>query len=149
MLDTIISVDVKSNNDGTYDTYIATENSSGSHYPAIDANKIGEYVADLIDTLEEEDSGKSYLTESKSYLVTCFDKTRDIITSVKTFNDMSNAYDYVIAAINDCYEKNKNHKSAVTMKKPLLDDYDGPVAAYENRLDDGRLIEFIWNITKI
>lgn len=60
-LQTTISIDIKSNGDGTYDTYIATEGSSGSHYGAINAQTIGEYTADLIDTLEEAASGKSYL----------------------------------------------------------------------------------------
>lgn len=60
-LQTTISVDIKSNEDGTYDAWIATESSSGSHYPRIDAKHIGKYVADLVDTLEEASSGKSYL----------------------------------------------------------------------------------------
>lgn len=60
-LQTTISVDIKSNGNGTYDTYISTEGSSGSHYEAINAQTIGEYTADLIDTLEEVASGKSYL----------------------------------------------------------------------------------------
>lgn len=59
-LQNTISIDIKSNGDGTYDTYISTE-SSGSHYEAITAQTIGEYTADLIDTLEESASGKSYL----------------------------------------------------------------------------------------
>lgn len=73
MLDTTISVDVKSNGDSTYDAYIATENSSGSHYPAITAAKIGEHTADLIDMLEEADSGNSYLKDNRSYHFICDD----------------------------------------------------------------------------
>ena len=61
MLEAKIIIDVISNEDGTYDTYIATESSSGSHYDAIDAEIIGSYTADLIDSLEKEESGKSYL----------------------------------------------------------------------------------------
>lgn len=56
-----IHIDIKSNNDGTYDTYIATENSSGSHYKNINATQIGKHVAELVDVLEESNSGKSYL----------------------------------------------------------------------------------------
>lgn len=48
-----ISVEIKGNGDGTYDTYIATESCSGEHYEAITAETIGEYVTDLIDTLED------------------------------------------------------------------------------------------------
>ena len=64
-MNAIISVDIKSNNNGTYDTYIVTETSSGEHYPKATASEIGEYVADLIDTLEE-DTGNSYLTNTVS-----------------------------------------------------------------------------------
>lgn len=53
-LNTMITVDVKGNENGTYDAYIATECSSGSHYPEITADKIGEYVADLIESLNEQ-----------------------------------------------------------------------------------------------
>lgn len=56
-----ISVNVKSNGDGTYDTYVSTENSSGEHYNSITARQIGENVADLIDCLEEANSGQSFL----------------------------------------------------------------------------------------
>lgn len=60
-LKTTITVDIESNDDGTYDTYIATENSSGSHYKDANATTIGTYVAELIDILEESCSGKRYL----------------------------------------------------------------------------------------
>lgn len=66
MLKTTIIIDVISNENGTYNTYIATESSSGSHYDAIDAETIGSYTADLIDSLEREESGKSYLNDEKS-----------------------------------------------------------------------------------
>lgn len=59
-MNTTISVDVQGN-DGKYDVWIATEGSSGSHYRDIDAAKIGEYTADLVDALEEAESGKSHL----------------------------------------------------------------------------------------
>lgn len=58
---TNISVDIMSNHDGTYDVYISTECSSGSHYPCITAAEIGDNVADLVDTLEEAATGKSFL----------------------------------------------------------------------------------------
>lgn len=63
-LKTTITVDIVSHKDGTYNAYIATENSSGSHYDAINAATIGDYVADLIDSLEEAYSGKSYLSQN-------------------------------------------------------------------------------------
>ena len=63
-LKTTITVDIISHQDGTYDTYIATENSSGAHYDAINATTIGNYVADLVDSLEEAYSGKSYLSKN-------------------------------------------------------------------------------------
>ena len=50
----VITIDVERNEDGSYDTYIATESSSGSHYPKITADEIGEDVADLIECLYEE-----------------------------------------------------------------------------------------------
>lgn len=62
-LQNTITIDIKSHDNGTYDTYIATEGSSGSHYDAINAKTIGEYTADLIDTLEEAASGKSYISD--------------------------------------------------------------------------------------
>lgn len=71
-LDTTVNIDIKSNNDGTYDAYIADICSSGAHYPAVSADKIGEHVADLIDTLEEATSGKSYF---KSVNTVSFNKS--------------------------------------------------------------------------
>ena len=59
-MNTTISVDVQGK-DGKYDVWIATEGGSGAHYHDIDATKIGEYTADLVDTLEEAESGKSHL----------------------------------------------------------------------------------------
>lgn len=59
-MNTTISVDVQGK-DGKYDVWIATEGGSGAHYHDIDATKIGEYTADLVDTLEEAESGKCYL----------------------------------------------------------------------------------------
>lgn len=59
-MNTTISVDVRGN-DGKYDVWIATEGGSGAHYRDIDAAKIGDYTADLVDTLEEAESGKSHL----------------------------------------------------------------------------------------
>ena len=44
-----------------YDVYISHEGSSGSHYPEATAGQVGDYVADLIDCLQESESGQSYL----------------------------------------------------------------------------------------
>lgn len=148
MLDTNIIVDVQSNGDGTYDAYIATESSSGSHYPAISAVKIGENVADLIDTLEEEDSGNSYI-RTKSYLMTCFDKKSDMIINAKTFDTIEDAYTAVIDDVNAYTKKYEMFKTAVSMKRPQLDAYVGPVAAYANKIENNKQIELIWNITNL
>lgn len=66
-MNTTISVDVQGKN-GKYDVWIATEGTSGNHYRDIDAAKIGEYTADLVDTLEEAETGKSYLKSDKQVL---------------------------------------------------------------------------------
>lgn len=60
-----ITVDIESTKEeGKYDTWITSANCSGEHYPSITAKEIGENVADLIDTLEEGSSGKSFLKNS-------------------------------------------------------------------------------------
>lgn len=66
-MNTTISVDVQGS-DGKYDVWIATDSGSGSHYRDIDAAKIGEYTADLVDTLDEAETGKSYLKSDKQVL---------------------------------------------------------------------------------
>lgn len=60
-MENTISIDLISNGNGTYDTWISTEGSSGAHYPDASAEKIGVHVADLVDCLEEADSGNRYL----------------------------------------------------------------------------------------
>lgn len=67
---TEISITVDSHEDGTYDIYMATENSSGETCNNITARKIGENVADLIDTLEEANSGKSFLKDRYELIAT-------------------------------------------------------------------------------
>lgn len=56
-----ISVEVEFLGKGRYNTYISTECSSGANYPNITAKDIGSFVTDLVDTLEEEHSGESYV----------------------------------------------------------------------------------------
>lgn len=63
-MNNIISVDIEGNGNGMYDTWISTEGSSGAHYQAAKATEIGDYVADLVDCLEEADTGKRYLTNT-------------------------------------------------------------------------------------
>lgn len=58
---TTFSVDVESNGNGTYDTWISTKGSSGAHYPTA---KAAEIVADLVDCLEEANTRKRYLTNA-------------------------------------------------------------------------------------
>ena len=48
-----ISVDVQRLSDGTFDVWISTESSSGSHYESVSADDVGTYVADLIESLAE------------------------------------------------------------------------------------------------
>lgn len=60
-MENTINVDIISNGNGTYDTWISTEGSPGAHYPDASAEKIGVHVADLVDCLEEADSGRHYL----------------------------------------------------------------------------------------
>lgn len=50
---TSISVDVEVMPNGNYDVWIASEGSSGAHYVDVDADKVGENVADLIECLAE------------------------------------------------------------------------------------------------
>lgn len=48
-----ISVDVELQENGKFDIYIATEGSSGEHYPDITADEIGAKVSDLVECLAE------------------------------------------------------------------------------------------------
>lgn len=50
---TNIIVEVESNTDGTFNAYIATENSSGEDYQHVSADEIGEHVAGLIECLAD------------------------------------------------------------------------------------------------
>lgn len=61
-MENTIFVDVKSNGNGKYDVWMSTKGNSGEHYPNLDAAEIGEYTADLVDCLEEADTGKRYLS---------------------------------------------------------------------------------------
>ena len=54
-----ISVDIELMPNGNYDAWIATEGSSGAHYINIDADKVGENVADLIECLTESATQKT------------------------------------------------------------------------------------------
>lgn len=49
-----ISVEVFQNKDGTFNTYIATDSSSGENYNHVSADEIGEYVAGLIECIVDE-----------------------------------------------------------------------------------------------
>ena len=95
---TNISVEVNTNHDGTYDIYLSTECSSGEHYENISAAKIGEYVADLVDTVEEADSGNSYQREEKTVILSHTDGY-SIQNSV--YHDKKTAY----AAMKTAYDQ--------------------------------------------
>ncbi len=47
------SVDVKLQDNGKFDVYIAHEGSSGTHYTDVSADEIGEYVAEDIECIAE------------------------------------------------------------------------------------------------
>lgn len=50
----IITIDIDHKKNNTYDVYMSTENSSGENYNNISAEQIGQYVADMITSLETE-----------------------------------------------------------------------------------------------
>lgn len=58
-----ISIDVSVNSDGTFDTWISTESSSGDHYDRISSNRLGDIVADLVECLAEESIHQDPLAE--------------------------------------------------------------------------------------
>lgn len=103
--DTNISVDVKSHEDGTYDVFIATENSSGAYYPKIDANTIGVKVAGLIDSLEEKAAGKSYLKVNAADTVSTHNIAADI---VEMFEDILENNDVTIPSPEDDEKEEDN-----------------------------------------
>lgn len=47
------SVDVKLQDDGKYDVYIAHEGSSGSHYTDVTADRIGDLIAEEVECVAE------------------------------------------------------------------------------------------------
>ena len=47
------TVDVERQDNGKFDVYIAHEGSSGEHYKDVDSERIGELVADEIETVAE------------------------------------------------------------------------------------------------
>ena len=47
------TVDVKRQDNGKFDVYIAHEGSSGEHYTDVDSDRIGVLVADTIETVAE------------------------------------------------------------------------------------------------
>lgn len=49
----MISIDLISYGNGSFDAYIAHDCSSGAHYDKIDKETIGKYVVDLIGDLEK------------------------------------------------------------------------------------------------
>lgn len=48
------SVDVEMQENGKFDVWIAHEGSSGSHYTDVDADRIGQLLADEVDCIAEE-----------------------------------------------------------------------------------------------
>ncbi|MGN0485534.1 MAG: hypothetical protein ACI4HI_18500 [Lachnospiraceae bacterium] len=53
MYKNIITVDLQQNENGTFDTWISTEGSSGAHYKTATAEEIGLHVKELIECLTE------------------------------------------------------------------------------------------------
>lgn len=95
---TNISLEVDTNHDGTYDIYLSTECSSGAHYENISAAKIGEYVADLVDTVEEANSGNSYLRDDKTVILS---HTDGYSIQSRMYHDKKAAY----AAMKTAYDQ--------------------------------------------
>lgn len=59
---TVIEIDVINDaTPGQYDVWMSNDGSSGIHYRNVTASEIGDFTADYVDTLEEADSGKSFL----------------------------------------------------------------------------------------
>jgi len=52
-METIISVDVRSDGKNTFDVWISNEGSSGFHYSGLTAAQVGEQIADYIDCMAE------------------------------------------------------------------------------------------------
>ena len=88
----VITIDIESmsDNNGKYDVWIADEGGSGAHYQNIDAQTVGDYTADLIDCLEEADSGESYLKNTSKYMLIASDGTSMDHT---IYPDYDTAYD--------------------------------------------------------
>lgn len=137
-LETSITVDVISNEDGTYNTYISHEGSSGEQYDDIDAKTIGEYVADLVDCLEEAASGNLYLTSDQQFV---------LVASNGSSMDST-----IYNSQNEAYEAMKSAVEAQCTRDVLTDESSdswlGPNAAYLCSADEGvdSIEDWIWTI---
>ena len=60
-LNVTIHVDIQSNEDATFNTFIATDSSSGIHYTNITADEIGDLVSEFIEDLKDAHEDKSPL----------------------------------------------------------------------------------------
>lgn len=133
-----ISLDVDTNNDGTYNIYLATENSSGESYKNISADEIGKHVANLIDSLEEADSGKSYLLHQKTT------KTVLVHTDGYSINHRTYAnYQAAKTAMKEEYaQHNHNTVNDDWDKLSYIDDYNAVL------YDNGENV-YVWQIVEV
>lgn len=133
-----ITIDVDTNNNGTYNIYMQTENSSGESYINVTADRIGEYVAGLIDALEEAKSGKSYSKPEKT--------TKTVLVYTDGYSIKNKTYpDYQTAktAMEEEYKQYNNNTPGDEWDKiSYIDDYDAILYA-------GSINVHIWNIMEI
>lgn len=66
-----ISIQIRSNCNGTYEVLMATEGASGDHYSSLTAQQTGEHLTELIRTLEEAATGTTYCGEHCPHLCSC------------------------------------------------------------------------------
>lgn len=137
-MQSVIEIDVRSNGDGTYKAYISHEGSSGTQYDAIDAKTIGEYTADLIDTLEEAETGNSYLTNDEKCILVASNGTGIDYTQ---YNSYAEAYQAMKTAAEKMCKDGFSLDSARYSWLGKVDAYICPVDEGVTSTED-----WVWNI---
>lgn len=136
---TTIEIDIETFKNGTYDAYISHEGSSGASYKKINARQIGEYTADLIDTLEEADSGESFCKQ-RAVLIASNGKTID--TTV--YEDIADAESALRNIINHHIEPGFDIEAADASFINKHNAYLSPSDKFVKLKED-----WIWEIIKI
>ena len=132
----VITIDIESmsDNNGKYDVWIADEGGSGAHYQNIDAQTVGDYTADLIDCLEEADSGESYLKNTSKYMLIASDGTSMDHT---IYPDYDTAYDAMKKSLKHSVNPSFDIKSA---ENSFMND----TSMYLSAIDNGVNLEKDW-----